>query len=72
MENNLKKQPPVSEVKAMQDSGGVVKHRTGTGVVSGLILCFWVLCSNEEGEGGEGGIKVTELARTATSPLFSC
>lgn len=47
----MKKQPPVSEVRAMQDSGGVVEHRTGAGVVSGLILCFWVLCSNEEGEG---------------------
>lgn len=49
----------------MQDSGGMVERRTGAGVVSGLILCFWVLCSNEEGEGGEGGIKSnTELARS--------
>ena len=61
----------MSEVRAMQDSGGVVEHRTG--VVSGLILCFWVLCSNEEGEGGEGGIKVTlSWHVAATSPLFSC
>lgn len=63
----------MSEVRAMQDSGGVVEHRTGAGVVSGLILCFWVLCSNEEGEGGEGGIKVTlSWHVAATSPLFSC
>lgn len=69
----MKKHPPVSEVRAMQDSGGVGEHRTGAGMDSGLILCFWVLCSNEEGEGGEGGIKVTlSWHVAATSPLFSC
>lgn len=69
----MKKQPPVPEVRAMQDSGGVGEHRTGAGMVSGLILCFWVLCSNKEGEGGEGDIKVTlSWHIAATSPLFSC
>ncbi|KAK7804328.1 LOW QUALITY PROTEIN: hypothetical protein U0070_024711, partial [Myodes glareolus] len=45
LENNLKKQPPVSEVRAMQDSGEVGEHRTG----AGHCLCMEV--QTEDGTG---------------------